>query len=310
MGKPPRGQSHALLCSRPGEAGFAKPIAKLTGFSKNYHQGTHFCRLANVKVGLIANYLNFKEMKLKKNIFIKTVSYLLAVIIFFTSTISFTRCKENELRNEKTQVINVLDNYQLSLNDEILCNLQNAIYSIDERNELKSGVFNKIESTFGKIDWYDNQFVLYENGKKGIFVPIKKENKIEAFILASPENNFSSVIMKINVTPGLDDKFLSGSIHFFNLECTEICSYSYKNGKYLSSNTYSLKSVPVGTENCNFTCISNCLGGVMNSNWLYEYTCGLACAGWETGVGLFVCIFCIGGPALYCIDQCCPNIVE
>jgi len=50
LGKPPRGL-RTLICSRPGEAGFAKPIAKLTGFGKYHHPGAHFCKLAGAKVG-------------------------------------------------------------------------------------------------------------------------------------------------------------------------------------------------------------------------------------------------------------------
>jgi hypothetical protein len=247
--------------------------------------------------------------------FKKITSLFLAGTVFFTSIILFNGCKLSADNSINTKIPTVLNNYQLPLDDELICNLQNLVTYISDNNHLKSGIAGIIETNFGKIDWTDNQFVQYDNGIQGIFVPIKRTGITEAFLISNPLNNFNSLIVKVKPNQKNTDEFFTGKIEFYELTGKVICSYSYENGKFLKSDPNKsdsefLKSAPIGTENCDFNCVYSCFNGIMTSDWLYGVVCGTACFAWESGIGLFICIFCVGGPALTCLDQCCPNIIE
>jgi hypothetical protein len=157
--------------------------------------------------------------------FEKFLSLILAGCVVFTSIVSLNGCKNSEVNSQNVKVPGVINNYQMLLNDELICNLQNVINNESDKNYLKSGIAKTIETNVGTIDWADNQFVLYDNGIQGLFVPIKRNNIIEGFLVSNPLNNFASIIIKVVSKQKKTDNFFTGVIQFFDLNCNEICAY-------------------------------------------------------------------------------------
>lgn len=258
-------------------------------------------------------------MKHKIHVSYKTTSLVMAICFFTFSCFTFNGCnygEEHSDMKEDYQIPQVVENNQLPLSNELIINLMNSLTEEREsKNFLKSAFAEKIIPKFGEPEWEDNQLVTYDNGLKGLYIPLVKNKKITGFILSKPDGNrYKTIIIELLPEKFKKDKAFSGKINFYTTSGVSTGSYSYINGKYISkfkitnSQTTRLKS---GTSegDCNPNCVYNCFNNIMTSDWLYSSVCFAACLGCETGIGLFMCIFCIGGPALTCLEQCCPGTV-
>ncbi len=256
-------------------------------------------------------------MKKQIYVFYKATSLVLAAGIFFVSCFTFQGCSNYEedysVLQENNHVPEILTNVRLPETNDLIVNLKESITTKKKvTKNLKSAYIDKIESKFGIPNWEENQLVTYDNGLQGIFVPLVKDEKISAFVLSKPKNNkFKSVIIEVISENKEEDELFSGSISFYTVSCGEISSYFYKKGKYIPSlnsttcQLNSLKSASYEEGDCSLGCLCSCISEVLGTDPLYAFLCGLACGTCGTVFSAFICITCIGGPALYCLDQCC-----
>lgn len=252
-------------------------------------------------------------MKKQIHVFYKATSLILATCLLLVSCFSFPGCSYEEdysvLKERKVPAI--LENIKLQKNDDLIVNLKKSLITKNEINgNLRPAYIDKIESIFGEPNWEESQLTTYDNGQSGIYTPIMKDKQVTAFLLSKFGNkSFKSIIIEILPENNEGDKIFSGSIHFFTVNCVKILSYSYKDGKSISTLTSNDQLVRLKSGyaegDCSFSCLSSCISEVLGLDPLYGFACGLACGSFGTVFGAFMCIACIGGPALYCLDQCC-----
>lgn len=254
------------------------------------------------------------------HVFYRATSLLVATCILIVSCFTFHGCSSYEedysVLKENNQVPQVLEYTKLPESNDLVVNLKKSVITQKEISKtLKSANIDNIEAKFGMPNWADNQLVKYDNGQSGIYVPIIKDEKITAFILSKPEEDkFKSIIIEVLSENKEGDEYFSGELNFYTINGANLASYSYDNGKYIpalkSANNQIMRLKSGTTEvDCDFNCVYSCFNNIMTSDWIYGTACATACIAWETGIGLFICIFCIGGPALTCIEQCCPGSI-
>jgi hypothetical protein len=212
-----------------------------------------------------------------------------------------------------SHVPQVLNYISLTETNDLVVNLKKALSTEREINKnIKSAYIDEITTKFGNPNWGDNQLVTYDNGLQGIYLPLVKDNKITAFILSKPDGNeFKFLIIEVMSENKIGEQAFSGKINFYNSNAEGMASYSYKNGIYFPAMSLKSNEPPgTGVDGCNVSCLIGCLDGVFATSAIYSWICAGACAAWETGVGLMMCIFCVGGPALYCINSCCPGMIS
>jgi hypothetical protein len=255
-------------------------------------------------------------MKKQIHVFYKSTSLVLAICILFASCFTFQGCNGYEedysVLKESNQIPKILGNSKLSETDDLIVNLKNTIMTGEKnRGELKSAHIDNIESQFGALDWSENQLVTYDNGQEGIYVPIIKDEKVAAFLLSKPsKNKYKSIIIEVLPENNEGDELFSGKINFYTVNGGIVSSYLFCEGEYVppventSGQIIRLKSGYVEGD-CSLSCLSGCISHVLGLDPLYSFACGLSCGSFATVFGAFMCIACIGGPALYCMDQCC-----
>lgn len=245
--------------------------------------------------------------------FNKVTSVTLALCILFVSCFSFQRCSNEESIPgviEDTQIPSVKSIVKLEVTDDIILSLKKSILGKKIDDDSKPSIKKRIESNFGELNWKDNKLVTYTNGISGIFVPIVIDGEITSFLVSiSDGEDYKSIIIEATSDNYENNRLFTGTIHFYTVDCISISYFTYLDGQIINS-TYNsdftitgLKSGP--EQDCNFECVYTCFNDLMTSDWIYGTACAIACVAWETGIGLFVCICCIGGPALYCLQGCC-----
>lgn len=251
----------------------------------------------------------------------KVTSVTLIICITIIPSLTFYGCEKKVAIDDSQiayQIPSVVSSIRLPFDDSIIKQLKMELSAKGTNKSQTINYIETIENNFGELDWVNNQYVIYNNSYRCVFVPIVVEDEIATFLLSMPNTEstgYKSIILELASDQKPEDKFFSGSISYYNISGNHIASYHYDNGMYIYSETDSpsksstIKSVDL-YQDCNFNCVYTCFNELMTSDWIYGTVCAIACVAWETGIGLYVCIVCVGGPALYCLDECCPNLIE
>ncbi|WP_320167789.1 hypothetical protein [Mangrovibacterium marinum] len=147
-----------------------------------------------------------------------------------------------------------------------------------------------------------------------VFTGIKRSIDEQNILHISSNHEFccKSIIIEVLSENNVKDEFFSGTINLYTVNCKGVSAYIYIDGKFVPdyNQVARLKSGTIEEGDCSVSCLVSCLDRIFTMSGIYTWACSAACATWETGLGLFICIFCVGGPALTCLEECCPGTVN
>lgn len=243
----------------------------------------------------------------------KFLSIILAVSILLMQNLIFQSCSYKEdysvmnQNDSSPHIIKIddLEPHEIALND--------LINRFNPKTKSNTHNIGLLATKFGTPLWNKTKSVEYAEGYNCTYTPFQSLDSSNYYFIASKHNNsYNALVIEIH-NKSYQDPTQGGYISVYKYDGEKILSLSYINGQLSFSDQPIVRvksSAEEAARDCNFSCAYNCFNNIMTSDWIYGTACGASCIAWETAIGLFICIFCVGGPALKCIEDCCPGTVR
>lgn len=250
-----------------------------------------------------------------------TVICLLCVFFQFESCDTASEDKEspNSEMNNRAGVASSIPFTKANPHYSVLIEKAGATIKIASSNGRnaklrETTVTQNLTQRFGTPSWDEGQFVTYQNGIPSIVVPLVKEGKATASLIAIPvgDRSFKAMVMMIEGHSNPKSGEFNGQVKYFDIYGAAIAEYQVKDSRFVlaaaAKVTAPARKSAISEETpkitCNWTCFTSCIEAEIASNATLAFLCGLACGALETPPTLVACAVCVSAVSTSCLNSC------